>query len=215
MNNDEVILTPGIIIELERSLQRNGWKRNDVHTICGGDLLGRMRKHMVKPAKPVASLKGALDRGPLFKPWKTITIGKRRSVDELLNALRDDEYEVYEEAADLLRQTTLEKVERQVNLAVLSLEDLNTEEPLHHSIMCRRIRHMGFELCTAEMIAELRLNFDDQEDLITLSAMTPVGGRILEPYLDNDEGKLVLSIQEQGECDNFNGAVDYICVIPQ
>lgn len=216
MLNDEFILGQGLGHQLELAFRRNGWTTADVHTLCGGDLLGRLRKQMLKPAEPVVSLQGTLDRNPLFKVWKTITIGTR-TAEEIIQALLDEHYRVDENSLKVLRASTFETAPTQVNLAILSHTDLgydNGKLP-HFSVICRRIQRLGFELCTPEMAAELRLlNYDDQEEFPdTYVAMRAIEGLVMYHYQSEDYGTLNLSASD------INGASDYetmsyICVIP-
>lgn len=215
MSNDEFILGQGLGHQLELAFRRNGWSAADVHTICAGDILGRIRKQMLRSAEPLPALNGILDRGPLFHPWKTIIVGTR-TADEVIRALLDDEYGVDEEAQVILRASSFAVEPTQVNLANLTHRDLGYEdgEIPHYAIASRRIRHMGFELCTPEMAAELRLlNFDDQNDRLTLMAMIPIEGQILEQYLNDREGKLELGMFQIDDGATWE-RTDYICIIP-
>lgn len=216
MKNDEFILTQGLGQQLEFAFRRNNWDAAQVHRLCQGDILGRVRHHMLQPDEP-HSLANTLERNPIFIPWKTITIGKRRSVDELLQALADDNYPVWPEAEAMLRHpdVVLATQETEIRIARLTISDFGLEDYLHFSIMRRRMKKMGFELCTAEMAAELRLVCDDQEDIATMIAMKPINDMVLSLRLDDEKGELELSCQEVVELNNYTpGFLEYICVIP-
>jgi hypothetical protein len=217
MENDKFILTQGLGQQLEFAFRRNGWDAAQVHTLCQGDLLGLVRQFMLKPNDPPADLRHTLNQNPLFVPWKTITIGKRRSMEELINALVEEKYPI-ECALKLLRHPsiTLAKVETEVHLAKLTLENFGFTDYLNYTAMCRRLKKMGFELGTAEIAAELRLNFDEQEDMGTVMAMEPIDGEVLDLYLDDDEGSLELFAEEISDYKNYSpGCLEYVCVIPK
>gem|GEM_PF-6650528 len=171
---------------------------------------------MLKPNNPPDGLKHTLDQNPLFVPWKTITIGKRRSVDELIGALKADNYPV-KNALSVLRHPSvvLATTETEVHLAKLSLKDFGFQDHLSFSSMCRRLKKMGFGLGTAEMAAELRFEFDEQ-GATAVMAMEPVNGEVLDLYLDEEAGVLELYAQEAEEYMGYApDCLDYICVIPQ
>lgn len=217
MENDKFVLTQGQGQQLEFAFRRNGWTEAQVHQLCKGDLLGLVRQFMLKPSNPPAALRHTLDQNPLFVPWKTITIGKRRSMDELIQALEADKYGI-EHALKLLRHPgiTLATTETEVHLAKLTLEDFGFSNYLNYAGMCRRLKKMGFELGTAEMAAELRLNFDEQEDMAMVMAMEPIDGEVLDLYLDDENGNLELYGQEVDEYRRYTpGCLEYICVIPK
>lgn len=215
MRNDEFVLGQGAGHMLELAFRRNGWTLAEVHALSSGDLLGRLRKLMLEPAEPAALLKNTLKRGPLFQPWKTIDIGVH-TADEVIQLLLDQGYPVDTMAQTVLRDSVFAAEPTQAHLANLSHLDLGFEdgEIPHFTIVRRRIKYMGFELCTPEIAAELRLiNFDDQDAGITLMAMDAVEEHILEQYFNEMDGELELYSQNINEIDNYN-EVNYICVIP-
>lgn len=217
MKNDEFTLTQGLGQQLEFAFRRNGWDAGQVHKLCEGDRLSLIRQFMLQPNEPPSDLKGTLEQNPLFVPWKTITIGKRKSVDELIQTLKDDDYDLSEAAENILRDpgNVLATSVTEIKLAKLTLRYFGLYQYLHYSIMCRRIRKMGFQLCTPEMAAELRLEFDDQEDMVIVMSMEAVGGNVLDQDLDDYEGRLSLSTYEASELGGYTpGCVEFICVIP-
>ncbi len=217
MKNDEFILTQGLGQQLEFAFRRNGWDAGQVHKLCEGDRLGLIRQFMLQPNEPPSDLSGTLKRNPLFVPWKTITIGRRKSVDDLLQALKQEAYPVWPSAEAILRHpdVILATEETRVNLALLNGRDLGLDEHLHYSIMRRRMIRMGFKLCTPEMAAELRLVWDDQEEIRTVVAMEPIDGDVLDMNLDNDKGELELASSHVNELAGYSAdCLQYICVIP-
>lgn len=216
MQNDEFILGQGLGHQLELAFRRNGWSTADVHALCKGDLLARLRQQMLKPAEPIGTLSGILERNPLFEPWKTITIGTR-TADELIRALLDEEYVVDDEAQKILREASFATQQTEVTLVNLTHKDLGYEdgEIPHYSIVCRHIRHLGFSLCTPEIAATLRLlTFDDQNQRpVTFMAMAAVEGKFFEQYLNDEEGSLQLYTQDVSEVDGIS-EIDFVCVIP-
>ena len=181
---------------------------------------------MEEPDRPPPEIKGMLKKGRTFTPWKTIVIGELKNSDELIDALERDDYRVTKEAKSVLRDPTSEfiSVPTEVDLVCLDVSDIGLPMGASHTTVCRVLQKLGLQLATAQIAAEARRNFDEQEDdeyWYVYVAMKPIevdgNPYILDLYFDDQDesGELAIYADDPNQS-RFNSASRrYLCVLPK
>lgn len=97
-----------------------------------------------------------------FATWKTITIGTKKSVEDLSRTLTDNGFQSSERANDILKKTTLASVETEIELVEVSFSDLGLKEATSRRAVYARAKKLGLDLVPAEVGPQLRLQYADQ-----------------------------------------------------
>ena len=96
--------------------------------------------------------------------WKTVKLGVFKTADAYRKALEQGRRRSGEWVNDFLGQPayTCAREETDVDLVVLSVEDLGFKKGALYSQICEKALAAGLDLCPAEVGPALRLAYDDQ-----------------------------------------------------
>jgi hypothetical protein len=96
--------------------------------------------------------------------WKTISLGTFTSTNAMFNALDDRDIHIGDMADEILHRPTftISKVKMDMELVVLSVNQLSSGKKNFLALIFARARKLGYELCPPEVAVQLRLQYDDQ-----------------------------------------------------
>lgn len=101
----------------------------------------------------------------------TVTLGTHADGEALLGSLTKNHFRVSKWSMQALthRDFPVEKEERQVDVIVMSLLEMGflQDELASLDTIIKRAKKLGFEVCTPELAAQLRLQYTDQPDWST------------------------------------------------
>jgi hypothetical protein len=117
-----------------------------------------------------------------FPIWKTVRLGVYKTADEYRKALQAGEHRCGEWVTNLFGKPACHcaSEETDVDLVVLSVDDLGFKEGALYSQICEKAQAMGLDLCPAEVGPALRLAYENQ----------PRGERLIiatKPFADSDD----------------------------
>lgn len=101
---------------------------------------------------------------PNFQTWRTITLGRCQSVQDLSLALKSKGFEFGRPAAALLEKVTFASMETQLPLVNVSVRELGLEDGAILIQIYARAWECGLSLVPAEAGPQLRLQYPDQHD---------------------------------------------------
>lgn len=110
---------------------------------------------------------GREQSAPVYKTWKTITLGTGlRSVSDFRGALEDANCHVNGSALHVLESTefTVSTKEVSVDLVAVSLDDLGLKRTATRKEIYARAQELGLQVCPAEVGLQLRLQYLDQAE---------------------------------------------------
>jgi hypothetical protein len=96
--------------------------------------------------------------------WKTISLGTFTSTNAMFNALDYRDIHIGDMADEILHRPTftISKVKMDMELVVLSVNQLSSGKQNSLALIFARARKLGYELCPPEVAVQLRLQYDDQ-----------------------------------------------------
>jgi len=96
--------------------------------------------------------------------WRTVSLGTFTSINAMFNALDDRRIHVGDLADEILHRPafTISKVKTDVQLVVLSVNQLSFGRQSSLGAIFARAHKLGYELCPSEVAVQLRLQYDDQ-----------------------------------------------------
>ena len=101
----------------------------------------------------------------------TVTLGSHEDGEALLDSLTKNHFRVSKWSIQALthRDFPVEEAERQVDVIVMSLLEMGflQDELASLDTIIKRAKKLGFEVCTPELAAQLRLQYTDQPDWST------------------------------------------------
>ena len=101
----------------------------------------------------------------------TVTLGTHEDGEALLDALTKNHFRVSKWSMQALthRNFPVEEEEQQVDVIVMSLLEMGflQDELVSLDTIIKRAKKLGFEVCTPELAAQLRLQYTDQPDWST------------------------------------------------
>lgn len=119
-----------------------------------------------------------------FKTWKTITVGTCKTVNELSNALRNNDCRISDWAGDILKKITLADAEAKIELVLVSVADLGFTKKTRRDAIYDRAKEFGLDLVPAEAGPQLRLQYTDQPlNEWMLMAMEPITDSVGDQYV--------------------------------
>jgi hypothetical protein len=131
--------------------------------------------------------------------WKTISLGTFTSANALIDALDEARVAIGEMADEALHRPafTVTKFKSDVQLVVLSAAQLGGLDGAVRSEILARGRRLGFELCSPEAAAQLRLQYADQPvgeflDIAMEPIATYAGARISFSVANGGEGLMLI-----------------------
>ncbi len=161
------------------------------------------------------------DGKPMFRVWRTITLGQRESIHDLIAALDYADILVHQDIRTALGRTKLIPTSEHLNIELtkVSFRDIGFPDGAHYAVAKRRLAELGLGLCSMDMVAEARLAYLDQDDEdecleFAISSIEMPNGTHLLPDLRINEENGRLEICACAEEDNFPGPnVELICVL--
>jgi hypothetical protein len=130
--------------------------------------------------------------------WKTISLGTYTSTNAMFNALDDRHIHIGQMADEVLHRPafTISKVKMNVELVVLSVNQLSFGKQRSLGAIFARARRLGYELCPPEIAIQLRLQYRDQpvgESLdIAMEPIATYGGELVGLSVMNGGAGLML-----------------------
>ncbi len=114
--------------------------------------------------------------------WRTIeTDPNIKSAEEAEDALRQAGFKTRDSAKGILGRTVFSKEKQKYEVVSFSVESLRLPRGARYSKIIARAKKFGLELCPAELGAQLRLQYKDQQDGESLIlAMEPIGSNGLD-----------------------------------
>lgn len=97
---------------------------------------------------------------PVFRVWKTITIGTK-SVKELRKEILRDGMKIGSRASDILDKVEVCPKPMKLDLVVLSVKELGFKSDATYSEICAKAKSLALELCPPEVGPQLRLQYQD------------------------------------------------------
>jgi hypothetical protein len=96
--------------------------------------------------------------------WKTISLGTFKSSFAMFDALDAAGIEIGDQATEVMHRPafTISNMKTNTQLVVLSAADLGSGERVPLGEFYARARKLGYELCPPEVVAQLRLQYQDQ-----------------------------------------------------
>ena len=96
--------------------------------------------------------------------WKTISLGSFASTWALFDALDTAGVHIGDTAEEILHRPafTVSKVKTRLQLVILAAADLGFGEHVSLAAFYARAQQLGYELCTPEVVVQLRLQYRDQ-----------------------------------------------------
>jgi len=118
---------------------------------------------------------------PPLEIWKTVKIGSFSNTDAIREDIKKAGMKIGDYANDILDKFSLPvEGETEINLVLLSVDDLGFINGAKYSEICRRAKEFGLELCPPEVGPQLRLQYKDQPDgqwvTIAMEPITDSGG---------------------------------------
>jgi hypothetical protein len=128
-----------------------------------------------------------------FPVWKTVRLGVYKTADAYREALQASKHRCGEWVTDLFGKPACHcaSEETDVDLVVLSVEDLGFKEGALYSEICEKAQDVGLELCPAEVGPALRLAYENQ----------PRGERLIiatTPFADSGEELDLFAMEVSG-----------------
>ena len=127
-----------------------------------------------------------------FATWKTIKLGTQKTVEDLSQALRDDDFRIGANAAQILKDIQLAENETEIELVLLTVRDLGFKESARRDDIYERAGDLGFDLVPGEVGPQLRLQYTNQRmDEWMALAMRPIAGSAGDPrvfYVGRNDG---------------------------
>src|SRR3989344_599286 len=182
----ELMLDVGQANELKLAMRRNGWRNADIKELCRGNTLSGV----LSIVRGKAKIKPCLDQAVDIKVWKTIKLGTH-SAKDLKKIILKQGFQISSWADDLMGQKafTVAKTETEVDIAVLSVEELGRltnqdfSQGARYDAICGAIKQLG-ELCPSEVGPQLRMQYAAQPygEWIVV-AMEPISGSVGYPIV--------------------------------
>ncbi|MCH8162645.1 MAG: hypothetical protein IIA99_00905, partial [Proteobacteria bacterium] len=101
---------------------------------------------------------------PKFSVLKTIKLGTGLvTPDDFRRALKDDGFRLSDWSSDILGKPafTVSSEETEVDLVVVSVSELGFKDGATRADIYKRAKELGWELCSAEVGPQLRLQYPD------------------------------------------------------
>jgi hypothetical protein len=118
------------------------------------------------PNSPAQQSAHSLDDAEIagLSTWKTISLGTFTSTNAMFNALDDRDIHIGDLADEILHRPafTISKVRMDMDLAVLSVNQLSPGKQSSLAAIFARVRKLGYALCPPEVAVQLRLQYNDQ-----------------------------------------------------
>jgi hypothetical protein len=130
-----------------------------------------------------------------FQVWKTIKLGKRKTVAKYRKALKAAKYRITDYADQILNKISIAETEFEVDLVRVSVRELGFKNPngTRRDAIYKKALELGLELCPNEVGPALRLAHQDQpRDECNAIGMEPLTASDSDLGLfgvDNDSGE--------------------------
>lgn len=142
--------------ELDHAFQRNGWTAADVKKLSQGRTLADVLRLIKGELKLVEATPHE------FPIWKTVKLGTCKTPGQYRAALSWANRSLTFEANEVLDEVSYREAEMDLDLVLLSVEELGFKISASYREVCAKATELGLELCPAEVGPALCLQYNNQ-----------------------------------------------------
>lgn len=124
------------------------------------------------------------DRTKELKVWRSITLGRHKTQEELMNALLVSKIQLSHQGKELMGGIEISQTERRIELVKVNLKDLHLDPNggHDHGEIIHAAAKLDLWLCPAEVGPQLRLQYQDQPEEDALDIASEKIGRGSFPF---------------------------------